>query len=141
MDTNAALMCDKRCVFLQLFLCNKKVDKIREMQNSAECFLMTCESWSLVFLFCFFNSFKLDARIWYLKYHTLCLQDHGGGILDLSEDLDKDECKQEPEAIYETNCHWDGCSKEYDTQDQLVHVSFWVLSWIFLFVCFLMAAS
>uniref|UniRef100_A0AAX7SIC4 C2H2-type domain-containing protein n=1 Tax=Astatotilapia calliptera TaxID=8154 RepID=A0AAX7SIC4_ASTCA len=48
-------------------------------------------------------------------------QDHGGGILDLSEDLDKDECKQEPEAIYETNCHWDGCSKEYDTQDQLVH--------------------
>lgn len=93
------------------------------------------------FLFCFFNSFKLDARIWYLKYHTLCLQDHGGGTLDLSEDLDKDECKQEPEAIYETNCHWDGCSKEYDTQDQLVHVSFWVLSWIFLFVCFLMTAS
>uniref|UniRef100_A0A3P8UBX6 GLI family zinc finger 2a n=1 Tax=Amphiprion percula TaxID=161767 RepID=A0A3P8UBX6_AMPPE len=48
-------------------------------------------------------------------------QDHGGGILDLSEDLDKDDCKQEPEAIYETNCHWEGCSKEYDTQDQLVH--------------------
>ncbi|KAM4731872.1 zinc finger protein GLI2a isoform 1-T2 [Anableps anableps] len=48
-------------------------------------------------------------------------QDHGGGILDLSEDLDKDECKQEPEAVYETNCHWEGCSREYDTQDQLVH--------------------
>uniref|UniRef100_A0A8D3DMQ8 GLI family zinc finger 2a n=1 Tax=Scophthalmus maximus TaxID=52904 RepID=A0A8D3DMQ8_SCOMX len=48
-------------------------------------------------------------------------QDHGGGVLDLSEDLDKDECKQEPEAIYETNCHWEGCTKEYDTQDQLVH--------------------
>ncbi|XP_034741500.1 zinc finger protein GLI2a [Etheostoma cragini] len=47
--------------------------------------------------------------------------DHCGGVLDLSEDLDKDECKQEPEAIYETNCHWEGCSKEYDTQDQLVH--------------------
>lgn len=43
--------------------------------------------------------------------------------MDLSEDLDKDECKQEPEAIYETNCHWEGCAKEYDTQDQLVHVS------------------
>lgn len=43
--------------------------------------------------------------------------------MDLSEDLDKDECKQEPEAIYETNCHWEGCTKEYDTQDQLVHVS------------------
>uniref|UniRef100_A0AAQ4RCZ2 GLI family zinc finger 2 n=1 Tax=Gasterosteus aculeatus aculeatus TaxID=481459 RepID=A0AAQ4RCZ2_GASAC len=48
-------------------------------------------------------------------------QDHCGGILDLSEDLDKDECKQEPEAIYVTDCHWEGCSKEYDTQDQLVH--------------------
>uniref|UniRef100_A0A7N8WPP9 GLI family zinc finger 2a n=1 Tax=Mastacembelus armatus TaxID=205130 RepID=A0A7N8WPP9_9TELE len=48
-------------------------------------------------------------------------QDHSGGILDLSEDVDKDECKQEPEAIYETNCHWEGCNKEFDTQDQLVH--------------------
>ncbi|MEQ2315512.1 Zinc finger protein gli4 [Ameca splendens] len=48
-------------------------------------------------------------------------QDHGGGILDLSEDLDKDECKQEPDAVYETNCHWEGCTKEYETQDQLVH--------------------
>ncbi|XP_057192696.1 zinc finger protein GLI2a isoform X2 [Triplophysa rosa] len=44
-------------------------------------------------------------------------QDH----MELREELDKDECKQEPEAIYETNCHWEGCSKEYDTQDQLVH--------------------
>lgn len=42
--------------------------------------------------------------------------------MDLSEDLDKDECKQEPEAVYETNCHWEGCTKEYETQDQLVHV-------------------
>ncbi|XP_057707994.1 zinc finger protein GLI2a isoform X1 [Corythoichthys intestinalis] len=47
--------------------------------------------------------------------------DHSEGILDLSEELDKDECKQEPEAIYETNCHWEGCTKEYDTQEQLVH--------------------
>ncbi|XP_078662558.1 transcriptional activator GLI3-like isoform X2 [Branchiostoma floridae x Branchiostoma belcheri] len=23
--------------------------------------------------------------------------------------------------VYETNCHWDGCSKEFDTQEQLVH--------------------
>ncbi|XP_072423328.1 zinc finger protein GLI1-like isoform X3 [Chiloscyllium punctatum] len=36
------------------------------------------------------------------------------------EDGDKDDGKQEP-AIYETNCHWDGCSKEFDAQDQLVH--------------------
>ncbi|MGH0169970.1 UNVERIFIED_CONTAM: hypothetical protein FKN15_058183 [Acipenser sinensis] len=48
-------------------------------------------------------------------------QDHLAGIVGLTEDLDKDECKQEPEVIYETNCHWEGCSKEYDTQDQLVH--------------------
>lgn len=47
------------------------------------------------------------------------VQDH----MELREELDKDECKQEPEAVYETNCHWEGCSKEYDTQDQLVHVS------------------
>lgn len=47
------------------------------------------------------------------------LQDH----VELREELDKDECKQEPEAVYETNCHWEGCSKEYDTQEQLVHVS------------------
>ncbi|XP_043536106.1 zinc finger protein GLI1-like [Chiloscyllium plagiosum] len=38
------------------------------------------------------------------------------------EDGDKDDGKQEP-AIYETNCHWDGCSKEFDAQDQLVHIS------------------
>ncbi|KAE8581676.1 hypothetical protein XENTR_v10024892 [Xenopus tropicalis] len=42
-------------------------------------------------------------------------------LTDLKEDLDKDECKQEPDVIYETNCHWDGCSHEFDTQDQLVH--------------------
>ncbi|XP_041937321.1 zinc finger protein GLI2-like [Alosa sapidissima] len=47
--------------------------------------------------------------------------EHLGGMLELKEDLDKDECKQEPELVYETNCHWDGCTKEYDTQEQLVH--------------------
>ncbi|XP_066497228.1 zinc finger protein GLI2a [Hoplias malabaricus] len=51
--------------------------------------------------------------------HSLspCTQDH----IELREEVDKDECKQEPEAVYETNCHWEGCSKEYDTQEQLVH--------------------
>ncbi|KAJ8003580.1 hypothetical protein DPEC_G00149820 [Dallia pectoralis] len=46
-----------------------------------------------------------------------------GGMLDQKEDLDKDECKHEPEmeTVYETNCHWEGCSKEYDTQEHLVH--------------------
>ncbi|XP_068102251.1 zinc finger protein GLI2 [Hyperolius riggenbachi] len=42
-------------------------------------------------------------------------------LTDLKEDLDREECKQEAEVIYETNCHWDNCSKEYDTQEQLVH--------------------
>ncbi|XP_039090844.1 zinc finger protein GLI2 isoform X2 [Hyaena hyaena] len=43
-------------------------------------------------------------------------------LADLKEDLDRDDCKQEAEVIvYETNCHWGDCSKEYDTQEQLVH--------------------
>ena len=41
----------------------------------------------------------------------------------MKEEGDKDESKQEPEVIYETNCHWEGCSREFDTQEQLVHVS------------------
>lgn len=52
-----------------------------------------------------------------------CPQNHHGSLLDLKDDVDRDDCKQEQEAVYETNCHWEGCSKEYDTQDQLVHVS------------------
>ncbi|KAG9267038.1 zinc finger protein GLI2-like [Astyanax mexicanus] len=43
------------------------------------------------------------------------------GPLDPKEELDREEGKQEPEVVYETNCHWEGCSKEYDTQEQLVH--------------------
>uniref|UniRef100_A0A9J8B768 GLI family zinc finger 1 n=2 Tax=Cyprinus carpio carpio TaxID=630221 RepID=A0A9J8B768_CYPCA len=42
------------------------------------------------------------------------------GLLEGRDDLDKEE-KPEPEAIYETNCHWENCSKEFDTQEQLVH--------------------
>ena len=52
----------------------------------------------------------------------VCVQDPLMGLLDGRDDLDKDDGKQEPEAIYETNCHWESCSKEFDTQDQLVHV-------------------
>lgn len=44
------------------------------------------------------------------------------GLLDGRDDLDKEDGKPEQEAIYETNCHWESCSKEFDTQDQLVHV-------------------
>ncbi|XP_016068727.1 PREDICTED: transcriptional activator GLI3 isoform X2 [Miniopterus natalensis] len=39
----------------------------------------------------------------------------------VKEEGDKDESKQEPEVIYETNCHWEGCTREFDTQEQLVH--------------------
>ncbi|CAB1453436.1 unnamed protein product [Pleuronectes platessa] len=48
-------------------------------------------------------------------------QDPLMGLLDGRDDLDKDDGKPEPEAVYETNCHWESCIKEYDTQDQLVH--------------------
>lgn len=44
------------------------------------------------------------------------------GLLDGRDDLDKEDGKPEQEAIYETNCHWESCNKEFDTQDQLVHV-------------------
>ncbi|XP_026866742.2 zinc finger protein GLI1 isoform X1 [Electrophorus electricus] len=47
-------------------------------------------------------------------------QDPLHGLLEGRDDLDKEE-KPEPEAIYETNCHWESCSKEFDTQEQLVH--------------------
>ncbi|XP_067843221.1 zinc finger protein GLI2a isoform X3 [Heptranchias perlo] len=48
-------------------------------------------------------------------------EDRLTGLPEVKDDLDKDDCKQEPEVIYETVCHWEGCSKEYDTQEQLVH--------------------
>ncbi|XP_041637458.1 zinc finger protein GLI2-like [Cheilinus undulatus] len=56
-----------------------------------------------------------------LRPTSPCSPNHHSSLLDLKDDVDRDECKQEPETVYETNCHWEGCSKEYDTQDQLVH--------------------
>ncbi|KAM5302338.1 transcriptional activator GLI3 isoform 2-T2 [Glossophaga mutica] len=41
----------------------------------------------------------------------------------VKEEGDKDESKQEPEVVYETNCHWEGCTREFDTQEQLVHLA------------------
>ncbi|KAM9252191.1 zinc finger protein GLI1 [Cariama cristata] len=43
------------------------------------------------------------------------------GVLDVREDLEKEDGKPESETVYETNCYWDGCAKEFDTQEQLVH--------------------
>lgn len=54
---------------------------------------------------------------------TPTFQEQPEGTTLVKEEGDKDESKQEPEVIYETNCHWEGCSREFDTQDQLVHVS------------------
>lgn len=50
-------------------------------------------------------------------------QGHRGSSLELKDEAERDDCKQELEAVYETNCHWEGCSREHDTQEQLVHVS------------------
>uniref|UniRef100_A0A672L086 GLI family zinc finger 3 n=1 Tax=Sinocyclocheilus grahami TaxID=75366 RepID=A0A672L086_SINGR len=41
-------------------------------------------------------------------------------LSDITEG-DKEEGKQEPEVVYETSCHWEGCCREFDTQEQLVH--------------------
>ena len=43
-------------------------------------------------------------------------------MLDGREDLEREE-KPEPDSVYETDCRWDGCSQEFDSQEQLVHVS------------------
>ncbi|KAB0403502.1 hypothetical protein E2I00_008956, partial [Balaenoptera physalus] len=53
---------------------------------------------------------------------VLCTPAPQEQLADLKEDLDRDECKQEAEVVvYETNCHWEDCTKEYDSQEQLVH--------------------
>uniref|UniRef100_UPI0037E70D1B transcriptional activator GLI3 isoform X2 n=1 Tax=Semicossyphus pulcher TaxID=241346 RepID=UPI0037E70D1B len=46
--------------------------------------------------------------------------DHPDGMTLVKEEGDKDENKQEPEVVYETNCHWENCCREFDTQEQLV---------------------
>uniref|UniRef100_H3BCX8 GLI family zinc finger 2 n=1 Tax=Latimeria chalumnae TaxID=7897 RepID=H3BCX8_LATCH len=61
---------------------------------------------------------KVKTEVEGLRPTSPSTQDH---MTDVKEDLDKDDCKQEPEVIYETNCHWEGCMKEFDTQEQLVH--------------------
>ncbi|KAL7976860.1 hypothetical protein Chor_008809, partial [Crotalus horridus] len=49
------------------------------------------------------------------------MQEPPEGMTSIKEEGEKDESKQEPEVVYETNCHWDGCSQEFDMQEQLVH--------------------
>ncbi|KAJ8397419.1 hypothetical protein AAFF_G00439680 [Aldrovandia affinis] len=52
---------------------------------------------------------------------AVSLQDQDQGITLVKEEGDQEEGKQEPEAVYETNCHWEACCREFDTQEQLVH--------------------
>uniref|UniRef100_A0A8C9WI40 GLI family zinc finger 3 n=1 Tax=Scleropages formosus TaxID=113540 RepID=A0A8C9WI40_SCLFO len=49
-----------------------------------------------------------------------CEQEQAEGMTSVKEE-DKDEGRQEPEAVYETSCQWEGCCREFDTQEQLVH--------------------
>ncbi|XP_030624902.1 transcriptional activator GLI3 [Chanos chanos] len=49
------------------------------------------------------------------------VQEQPDGMTLVKEEGDKDESKQEPEVVYETNCHWESCCREFDTQEQLVH--------------------
>ncbi|XP_020489339.2 transcriptional activator GLI3 [Labrus bergylta] len=51
---------------------------------------------------------------------AVSVQDHPDGMTLVKEEGDKDENKQEPEVVYETNCHWENCCREFDTQEQLV---------------------
>uniref|UniRef100_A0A3P9CS87 GLI family zinc finger 3 n=1 Tax=Maylandia zebra TaxID=106582 RepID=A0A3P9CS87_9CICH len=51
---------------------------------------------------------------------VVSIQDNPDGMTLVKEEGDKDESKQEPEVVYETNCHWENCCREFDTQEQLV---------------------
>ncbi|XP_014853665.1 PREDICTED: zinc finger protein GLI2-like [Poecilia mexicana] len=64
---------------------------------------------------------KVKAELDGLKPGSPLSPNQYSSAQDLKEEVERDECKQEAEAVYETNCHWDGCSQEYDTQEQLVH--------------------
>lgn len=50
------------------------------------------------------------------------VQDNLDRITQVKEEEDKEDGKQEAEVVYETNCHWENCCREFDTQEQLVHV-------------------
>ncbi|XP_060756050.1 transcriptional activator GLI3 isoform X2 [Neoarius graeffei] len=52
---------------------------------------------------------------------AVSVQDHPDGMTLVKEEEDKEDGKQESEVVYETNCHWENCCREFDTQEQLVH--------------------
>ncbi|XP_076868711.1 transcriptional activator GLI3 [Brachyhypopomus gauderio] len=52
---------------------------------------------------------------------AVSVQTQPDGMTLVKEEGEKDEGKPEPEVVYETNCHWENCCREFDTQEQLVH--------------------
>ncbi|XP_016092798.1 transcriptional activator GLI3 [Sinocyclocheilus grahami] len=52
---------------------------------------------------------------------AISVQEQMDGMTLVKEEGDKEEGKPEPEVVYETNCHWESCCREFDTQEQLVH--------------------
>ncbi|KAM8871901.1 zinc finger protein GLI2-like [Synchiropus picturatus] len=64
---------------------------------------------------------KVKAVLEVLSSPTPHSQNLQGGLLDQKDDLDQEECKPEAEVVYQTNCLWDRCSEEFDSQEQLVH--------------------
>uniref|UniRef100_A0A4W4EXF1 C2H2-type domain-containing protein n=1 Tax=Electrophorus electricus TaxID=8005 RepID=A0A4W4EXF1_ELEEL len=52
---------------------------------------------------------------------AVSVQTQPDGMTLVKEEGEKEEGKQEPEVVYETNCHWENCCREFDTQEQLVH--------------------
>ncbi|KAM8904586.1 LOW QUALITY PROTEIN: zinc finger protein GLI2-like [Spinachia spinachia] len=62
---------------------------------------------------------KMEAKGW--GPLPPCSPVQRGAPRDPKDEAGQDECKPEAEAAYETDCHWDGCSREHESQQQLVH--------------------
>ncbi|TTN99760.1 Transcriptional activator GLI3 [Bagarius yarrelli] len=52
---------------------------------------------------------------------SMQVQDHLNKITQVKKEDDKEDRKQVQEVVYETNCHWENCWRQFDTQEQLVH--------------------
>ncbi|KAJ3610961.1 hypothetical protein NHX12_020977 [Muraenolepis orangiensis] len=52
---------------------------------------------------------------------AISAQEHPEGMTMVKEE--GDDGPVDLDLVYETSCHWEGCCREFDTQEQLVHVS------------------
>ncbi|XP_062416896.1 zinc finger protein GLI2-like [Pungitius pungitius] len=50
-----------------------------------------------------------------------CSPVHRGAAPDPKEEAGRGECKPEAAAACETHCRWDACSRQHESQEQLVH--------------------